>query len=400
MPKVSASMDLYNEYAKILYSRKCVLEKKDIEQLLEVIKKELIIDNNSSIVDAAYWSCLRFFSNCHILYYKYTPISFNILNREKSARISPFDAWWIIILCSDYLLHGSIADSIDALLPKLFRKNKLENADANVFIQLLQQIDAEVKAHREKMFDYYNKHDKGSCDSEPQGVDAYDEMNTRQGDPLISTTQEEKQEGAIPPNAEDAEKEHQEIINKAQEDANLIIQQASLEAEIIITSARKHATDMVPKSRTKEFDIEQQNVHKGILEIKSTLLQTNETIKSIEEFLVETATKKAIGQLLELFNLISDSKESAFALAHQNNDQELENAAYNMDVFIDMIIEYMMSYGIKPLTSMPGDNFSTKLHALRTKTNQFDPRTATIKVSKRNGFLWGEQVLQKEQVEI
>lgn len=65
-----------------------------------------------------------------------------------------------------------------------------------------------------------------------------------------------------------------------------------------------------------------------------------------------------------------------------------------------MIIEYMAEYGIQSISSMPGDKFSPKYHTIGTGNQQFDPRSASIKVSKRTGFLWGEQVLQKEQVEI
>ena len=101
-----------------------------------------------------------------------------------------------------------------------------------------------------------------------------------------------------------------------------------------------------------------------------------------------------------MFNLIADSKESAFDLARQNRDQDLENTAYNMDVFLDMIIEYMEEYGIKPIVSSPGDKFSSKYHTTGVSNQQFDPRSTFIKASRRTGFLWGEQVLQKEQVEI
>ena len=95
-----------------------------------------------------------------------------------------------------------------------------------------------------------------------------------------------------------------------------------------------------------------------------------------------------------------DAIDLAPDLARENNDQNLENVAYNMDVFLDMIIEYMAEYGIQSITSMPGDNFLPKYHTVGISNQQFDPRSASIKVSKRTGFLWGEQVLQKEQVEI
>ena len=122
-------------------------------------------------------------------------------------------------------------------------------------------------------------------------------------------------------------------------------------------------------------------------------------IKNLEDTVSESSIKKVSSQLLELFNLIADTKDSTIDLARKNNDQSLENTAYNMDVFLDMIIEYMAEYGIQSITSMPGDKFVPKYHTLKTGNQQFDPRNASIKLSKRTGFLWGEQVLQKEKVE-
>ena len=71
-----------------------------------------------------------------------------------------------------------------------------------------------------------------------------------------------------------------------------------------------------------------------------------------------------------------------------------------MDVLLDMLVEYIADYRVHTILSFQGDHFSTKNHTLGKTGIQFDPRSARIVRSLRNGFVWGEQVLQKERVEI
>ena len=65
-----------------------------------------------------------------------------------------------------------------------------------------------------------------------------------------------------------------------------------------------------------------------------------------------------------------------------------------------MLAEYLADYGVQTIASSQGDAFSAKHHTLGKTDIQFDPRNARISRSLRNGFIWGEQVLQKERVEI
>ena len=196
------------------------------------------------------------------------------------------------------------------------------------------------------------------------------------------------------------ESKKQSVLDAAQEQADKIIHDASIIADKKIAEAQKRILDLSANKRLNEYTDEHSSTEECFSAVREALVKANESIKRLEDSVSESITRKAYTQLIELYNLIADAKDSTFSLASQTNSQDLENAACNMDVFLDMLVEYLADYGVQTIASFPGDAFSAKHHTLGKTGIQFDPRNARILRSLRNGFIWGEQVLQKERVEI
>ena len=402
MSVAKSSIDLYDAFARAVSYRKYKFAKKDVGRLLDYIKRELIISNRSSLIDAAYLSCQLYFSTNRMPVYKFEPSSFFVSDSDRHMEIPVFDAWYIIILLSEYLTSGAITEDIEKLLPFFFGNYVPKNPHSGDFHKALQKIDAGICECRKTMYRCYLSESTIS----PKGLSSLDSVSVthikQAEDYSTSGTAdiEKKKEVILDSARKQAEEEREKILSAANEEADRIIQRASFEAEQKITIARKRIIETVENNR-KQFATEaQEQFQHGFSEVRSALLKANDMIKNLEDTVSESSIKKVSSQLLELFNLIADTKDSTIDLARKNNDQSLENTAYNMDVFLDMIIEYMAEYGIQSITSMPGDKFVPKYHTLKTGNQQFDPRNASIKLSKRTGFLWGEQVLQKEKVEI
>ncbi len=402
MSVAKSSIELYGALAREIASyRREGVEKNDIDQLLDYIKRELIVSNHSSLIDTAYWSCQRFFSTNHMPVYKFEPSSFFVSGSGKHTEIPVFDAWFIIVFLSKYLAIGAITEDIERFLPYFFGNDIPPDLRPDVFYKTLQKIDAGIFECRKTMYSLYSS----GTDAAPEGSSSRDNVSVVHSkqveDRSAAVTEdiEKEKEEILDSARQQAEEERQKIINTANEEADRIIQRASFEAEQKTSVARRKFLETIENNREESVK-EAQLLQHDFSEVRSALFKANEMIKKLEDTVSESSIKKVSSQLLELFNLIADTKDSTVDLAKKSNDKNLENTAYNMDVFLDMIIEYMAEYGIQSIISMPGDKFSPKNHTIGTGNQQFDPRSASIKVSKRTGFLWGEQVLQKEQVEI
>lgn len=144
-----------------------------------------------------------------------------------------------------------------------------------------------------------------------------------------------------------------------------------------------------------------ENVQSHLTEVRKTLMQTNQALRELEDLFTEHMTEKVSTQFLELYNLIADVKDRTLSECEKRADPELENTACNMEVFQQMIEEYLLDYGIVTTRSEPDDPFRAKYQATVNMPEKFDPRKAKVKRSLRNGFFreGDEQVLQKEQVE-
>ena len=402
MSEVESSIELYRSLAERFSYNKSALGKNDIELLLSFINRELVIISRSPLLDVAYSSCRLFFSKSHMSECSFEPTNFAFSDSGRDVKISAFDAWFIINLLSKYISKGSITEDISGLLPYFFGNYMPQNSDTGTLLDALQCIDSEIQLQREKMYSLYvSKSDDNTIKPTSSVITIVDKKRQVEAtSSLVTASIEKEKETILGAARKQAEEECRRIVDDATEEGKRIIQRAVYEADNKVSLARKKHAEMLEERRKQAALVEQQLLQQGFSEVRTALVQANEMLKKLEDIISESAIKKITTQLLELFNLIADSKESAFDLARINSDQDLENAAYNMDVFLDMIAGYMAEHGIMPIASTSGEKFNSKYHATRSSNQQFDPRSAVIKTSRRIGFLWGDQVLQKEEVEI
>ena len=464
MSKLESSIELFNYLAKKCCEENCALAKGELEQLLGLMKQELFVSGCSSLMNAIGSASPLFLLGANPKYkptcfYLSEPdkdvdnSSFDVWGlvtlfaqymRDDSI-VEDIDTLLPNIFVKknapeetkeDELLHA--LESIDGELRSQREKmyKLCFSASGNVSEAM---VSNEVNSEADIKDSDMSPRKSSDIDSEgapiisapnrleieqsadvngedgPQPAD--DNAEDEQGQVIIDDAEKEGQiiidaavkEGQVIINdAENqgqtiidaAENQGQAIIDAARKEADRIIQHAIIEAENKISNANKRLAQSVGKEWVDIYAEGQKQLQQSFLELKESLRLANEKIRIMENSISEDTISKITAQFLELFNLIADSKESAFALAYQKNDPDLENAAYNLDAFGDMIVEYLADYGIQPLASALGDPFSAKHHEIINGKQQFDPRNVVVKASKRRGFIWGEVVLQKERVEI
>lgn len=399
------ALEEYNALREEVLGKKRTLEANDVLHLLELTKEELVVFDSSPLKEAASLYCSR---------KGHRKVRIRN-NGNKVSAINLFDASCLVILLSQYMTDAPTFDmKLDEALPKLFVTNaptfdmKLVEAFPKLLIlkgykatteeeeelkQALIDIDAEVLKIRKKIYSIF-----ASLDEERKTIVCSARKKAEQKIEDANREAEKIKNSAIETAQRTAKDKSKVIVDDANKRAGEIIGRASREADRKLSEAKKRLADIVENGAGKAFLEEQRSIELNFSAVREALVNVNRTMKSLQDSFTEAIYRKVSTQLLELFNLMADSKTSALELARQNNDKNLADVAYNMDVFLDMIVEYMADYGIQPIASAPGDKFSGKYHEPITGDRQFNPHDALIKESKRRGFRWGEQVLQKEQV--
>ena len=387
MEKELSSLGIYNKKMQKYGDGRVKQTYEDLEILLRTIKSELIINSNSPLLDIAYNECVNYLANQGLAMIEFEGDNIYFFEQKRRSIIPTYDAWQIIVLLSDYMCDDLSSKDLEKALP-CFRRNYVPRpAYPNVLLKALETIDKQTVELRRKIYDDF--------------IGKNDNINNKTGNDIVITELVKKEIGdKVQSFIMEAEEKKKAIIAQAEVRASEIIDNASLNAERKIAEANKRAIAVTAKKKSLEYEAEQQNIEQRFGEVREALVKANESIKCLEDSVSESVTKKAYTQLIELYNLIADTKDSTYTLAIQSNSKELENASYNMDVFLDMLVEYLADYGVRPIVSFQGECFSAKHHLLAKTETQYDPRNASIARSIRNGFIWGEQVIQKERVEI
>lgn len=463
MNKELTSFDLYikkvKEYSSNNLFKTRVPQANDIKELLEVMKAELIISGYSRLMDVAHGTCCYFCMSKHLPIQYYTSTYYYLTEPNQKNFISPYAAWWFLLLLPQYLSSGDIPNAKKTDTAKYFFKNCApKNPDFKNIICALEDIDNEIIAQRKKMYHAFVSditactanhcceisEEPNNCEEEMSTKDQEDgviltKSNSNQSEGNIdhakvfnriktesdeecmsiveiARKEAELEKASIINNArQQIEAERQTIINAANQQIDIergeILGSAKQQAEEIVSraidaadkrlvEAKKRVTSLCVENRSDSYVAEQECYKNYFLEIREALCKTNAAMKQLEDTISEQMTKKIYTQLLELYNLIADTRDFSLEKSRKNNDIDLENTAYNMEVFLDMIVECLADFGIETIFSMQGEDFSGKYHEPIRNNMDFDPRHTIIKKSLRNGFVWGEQVIQKEKVEI
>lgn len=412
-----SSLDIYNKTPREFSISRTKPTAKHVEGLLETMKAELVISSYSPLLDAFFNECIQYCSNQRIATIKFDANNYRITEMRKRKVLSTFDAWYFPILLSDYMKDSLSANTIEKILPYFWGDYVPKDPDPRSLLKAFKAIDTLVVELRRKMYTGMPENSMDNKGVIPEDFvitelvkqevagkvktlmkDAEEEKNSIIAQARVQAESEARE--IIESARRKGESEKQSVLDAAQKQADKIIHNASVIAEKKIAEAKKSSLDLSANKRLSEYAKEHGSTEQCFSAVREALVKANESIKLLEDSFSESITRKAYTQLIELYNLIADTKGSTFSLALQTNSQDLENAAYNMDVFQDMLVEYLADYGVQTIASFEGDAFSAKHHTLGKTGVQFDPRNARISRSLRNGFIWGEQVLQKEWVEI
>lgn len=412
-----SSLDIYNKIPGEFSFSRTKPTVKHIEGLLEAMKAELVISSYSPLLDASFNECIYYCSNQRISIIKFDANNYCITKIRRRSVLPTFDAWQFPTLLSDYMNGSLSANTIEKLLPYFWGNYVPKDPDPRCLLQAFKAIDTLVVEIRRKMYAGIPENSMDSKSVIPEDfvitelakqeiagkvktlmMEAEEEKNSIIAQARVQAESEARE--IVESARRQGESENQSVLDAAQEQADRIIHNASIIADRKIAEAKKRILDFSAKKRLNEHDTEHSSTEECFSAVREALVKANESIKLLEDSVSESITRKAYTQLIELYNLIADTKDSTFSLALQTNSQDLENAAYNMDVFLDMLVEYLADYGVQTIASFQGDAFSAKHHTLGKTGVQFDPRNARVSRSLRNGFIWGEQVLQKERVEI
>lgn len=412
-----SSLDIYNKIPREFSLGRTKPTVKHVEGLLETMKAELIISGYSALLDASFNECIYYCSNQRIATIKFDANNYCITEMRRHSALPTFDAWQFPILLSDYMNGSLSANTIEKLLPYFWGNYVPKDPDPRRLLQAFKAIDTLVVELRQKMYTGMPENSMDSKSVIPEDfviTELVKQEIAGKVKTLMMEAEEEKKsiiaQARVQAESEareivesarrQGESEKQRVLDAAQEQADKIIHNASVIADKKIAEAKKRILDLSANKRLSEYATEHGNTEQCFSAVREALVKANESIKLLEDSVSENITRKAYTQLIELYNLIADTKDSTFSLALRTNSQDLENAAYNMDVFLDMLVEYLADYGVQTIASFQGDAFSAKHHTLGKTGVQFDPRNARISRNLRNGFIWGEQVLQKERVEI
>lgn len=180
---------------------------------------------------------------------------------------------------------------------------------------------------------------------------------------------------------------------------NKILDTAQKKAKLILEDAKHRASRLTADILDERYKAEQQPVTNGLTALRTALLEINSQMRAMEQTLTESNTQKASRQLLELYDIIADLKDSAAAQMEDDLTGIHGNTMHNMQMLLMLVQDALSEYGITTISTLPGEPFNGKIHEVK-HSRAFDPKTAIVAQSLREGFSWDQQVIQKEWIKL
>ena len=240
---------------------------------------------------------------------------------------------------------------------------------------------------------------------------------------------------------ENAEKEAEKIIREAQEKADAIINEAKSSAGKLLKSAENGAAeyleDYVSFVRKNKKAIgafvktDRANVRKEVVttrssieKIKQALDNTSSSFNSVENALVlisdrindtvsditgrlndiaseieYKSTENALSQFSQIYDQVS-ATYNAYLYGH-NDDMIPKYDVLNRLLMFQEVIECCLEdYGLTSFETPVGEKLDVRIHRAKTQSYNYDPRASYVTRSLKKGFMWGDVVKVKEEVEI
>ncbi len=396
--------NLYSDYNRRFSISRKTQDAGEIMTLLEMMMEELIIYLNSPLLNMAFSACYGLCIRKRLVVWSWKPENFTLTEPAGRTVMPPFDGWTLVTMLADHMQDKNCPGKVELEeAAQYFYKNcEIRHPDITQLSNAAMLIDGALPRLRENIYrEMQKKKDWPDPDQMREIVITQlvrDEIGERISTE-IGEAQRQKEE-ILEEGRKQADKLKEAILEEAGREAEEVKKRAYKEAEERLCMARNRMTSDGAEERRKNFETAQSRMNDGFSEVRKSMLGISNLLKQMEKAAEDQLVRKAFDQYLELYNLIADYRDSVTAKAREKKDTDLENAAWNLDVFLDIICEYLADYGIQSTASLPGEKFSPGIHEAVDAGEGFDPRKETVRTSLRNGFVWGEQVLQKEKVRI
>lgn len=371
-----------------------------VKQLLGRMERELLIDGCSplfSSVAEIYPSR----SVINILSKRYVPKSFTLDSVQE--KIPVYDSYILISCLAESMRGGDIAQQLDEALPFFFSNSPAKTADlsAKHINETIQAIDRLIPQRRTALLvpkaqttpvNETSSQSAVRTEKDDQKIEVVDGASESAPDVIADTRVESDAQNPV--------------VMDAQALAEQIIADAEAMAAHKIAMADQRVIELTHAQRLQHSQEAQHTYSEGVYTLQQTLQEINTQMKLVGEqtrkldtLVTEEAIRKAHINLIELYNLVADTRDSQMERVQDTQNEDLKNSACNLDVFLDMIAEYLADYGIVTISTEPNAAFNPTFHVVPQTMKNYNPQSLIVRRSVRKGFAWGEQVLQKERVE-
>ncbi len=159
-------------------------------------------------------------------------------------------------------------------------------------------------------------------------------------------------------------------------------------------------------------------------EVKATLSQAQESFKGVEDVLsaISYAINETVNGLTGTLNRAASEieyKNTEYAWSQFSQIYDQISATYNayryshtedlvpkfdvlnrLEMFMEIVELCLEDYALVSFETPVGEKFDVKKHKARVQGNDYDPRNSYVTKSVKKGFMWGDVVKSKEEVEI
>lgn len=395
-----------------------------IMQLLKSMKEELQYDGTSPLYSAAIlvWSEV-----CGV--YGAFPSSteaVQIDTNQPRGKMQPFDANFFLNVLPLYISGKDVGPELRKALPYL-GKNYTDNPTSmNIPEARLEQINVALAHLRRKMGKTRRepaetRMPSGNIPIQGPGkpavtstVPASPQKEAAGGAPAAPEAAEGRKAEDASQRAqkirEEAKRQAQEILDRANRQAQETLDQANRQAQEILDQAQKQAEakknqaqetvqKLLHSARDNQIQANAADPEQELAMVRQSLLEVNDRMRKIESSLRQNTALNTCRNLLELYNLIADARDSCQKdlTPFDTRGSQMVN---NLEEFLAMISEYLEDEGVQTLSTPAGSRLNVRMHEVVNAFTTYDPRKAVVRQSVRKGFCMGEQVIQKERVMI
>lgn len=398
-----SSLWLYEQLRQTTAQSDSKLTVEEVKQLLNLMERELLIDGCSPLLNSAAEICPsnRMF---RIPSKKFVPKSFTLDSAQ--GKISAYDAYILISCLAKSMCGSNIEHQLDEAFPYFCGNHPIKPSDvpAKYLKETLQAIDQVIPQRRMELLALREQampvDDTSSLSAVQMEADAQKEKIGTEG--IVCESSSGMTEVLLAENCV-----QDSVVRDAQEQAKQIIADADALAAHKIAAANQRVIELTYTERLQHSQEAQSTYSEGVFalqqilqEISIQMKQVGDQTRKLDTLITEESIRKAHINLIELYNLIADTRDSQMDRANDTQNEDLKNSAFNLDVFLDMIAEYLADYGIVTISTEPGVAFNGTNHAVPQTMKNYNPQSLVVRKSVRKGFAWGNQVLQKERIEV